>query len=232
MLFVWSTDQNTNYILSRMKKQTPASVTENKSLDLRQKQLTPSVLLKLFTHHLSLKYSFKKLHRVVVTRVSASVNKWFVFVLETLSDAAAHQLLCVSHHPVFLIWHVPCFTATSARFPHPSFTSVHVFLHVPLNKRLLARVPSDTHVHYALVCDQMLTLESWNHVLHLHLLQVKGALPGGAGPRRGLTAAELLLAGVSLCGVNAWVSTAAATAVLTAVSATGNITHLFIQITH
>lgn len=85
------------------------------------------------------------------------------------------------------------------------------------NERLSACEPSDTHVYDALVCDQKWTLEPWSHVLHLHLLQV--TLPGVLDrPGGGLSAAGLPQAGAATCGVNARVS--AATAVLTAVSAT------------
>lgn len=88
-------------------------------------------------------------------------------------------------------------------------------------------VLSDTHVYNALVCDHKLTLGPRGNVHQLHLLRVKGALPGGFAPRRGLTAAGLPQAGAAPCGVNPWVS--AAPAVLTTVSATGNmVTKIYI----
>lgn len=96
------------------------------------------------------------------------------------------------------------------------------------SKHLDIILASHTHVYNALVCDH--TPEPCSHVLHLHLLRVTGAPPGGLGPRGGLCAVGLSQARAPPGGVNPWVSAAAA--VLPAVSATGNIQrkeHLFIR---
>lgn len=96
------------------------------------------------------------------------------------------------------------------------------------SKHLDIILASHTHVYNALVCDH--TPEPCSHVLHLHLLRVTGAPPGGLGPRGGLCAVGLSQARAPPGGVNPRVSAAAA--VLPAVSATGNIQrkeHLFIR---
>lgn len=88
-----------------------------------------------------------------------------------------------------------CTFSTNLRLPQMSW-----LLHAPLGKCLLAHVPSDTDVYNALVYDQRLTLEPRSHVVHLHLLQVEGALRGGFSPHGGLTAAGLTAVGLLQTG--------------------------------
>lgn len=112
---------------------------------------------------------------------------------------------------------------------HSSFRSfVQTPRFVSSQWQMEKRHASHTHVYNALICDH--TPEPCSHVLHLHLLRVTRAPPGGLGPRGGLIAVGLSQAGAPPGGVNPRVSAAAA--VMPAVLATGNIQrkeHLFIR---